>query len=490
MGLRAEHVRQRQWSGPVAQTAPCRGQALALEPFLEFGCALQAQRVVQEERVVERGALVVEHDVVRPRHADEEVEPGGGQQHQQCVHVVLVGLGMVGVADVATHGQSHQLAAEVVFQPGADDLLAVIEVFGADEAHHRVHQQRVVAARQRIGAHFAGLLVHAVVAAGREGAALAGLEVHDVVAHGAAPQLQGGVVGLVEHGDAHAEAAVGLLGAADGLEHQVHRHARVHELQRVGDVGQHAGLGGNLQALDQRVEHAAQALQRGHAVGHRVDADHGVARAQHQPVQHRGRHAAQVVGRVVGLQPHGDAAGQPQRVAKACDHAALARHGDQVLVAHDLAHRRHHLGREPGRQSRQCLGRGRVAQQPVAPVAHRHVADGREGGGIVAVDDQAGDGIVLVGHQCLVQEGGKRQVGQHVARGHALLRGGRAHAGQVVARARRAGVGHHLAQVVEGMALAAQGGVIAHGGTPLKARVSGEPRRAVRRARPRRGGWR
>jgi hypothetical protein len=90
---------------------------------------------------VEGGALVVEHDVVSPGHADDEVDAGHPQQGQQGVHVVLVGLGVVGVADVAAHGQAQQLAAEVVLQPGADDLLAVVEVFRPDEADHRVHQQ-------------------------------------------------------------------------------------------------------------------------------------------------------------------------------------------------------------------------------------------------------------------------------------------------------------------------------------------------------------
>jgi hypothetical protein len=49
---------------------------------------------------------------------------------------------VVGVADVAAHGQAEQLAAEVVFQAGADDLLAVVEILGADEADDGVDQQR------------------------------------------------------------------------------------------------------------------------------------------------------------------------------------------------------------------------------------------------------------------------------------------------------------------------------------------------------------
>ena len=56
-----------------------------------------------------------------------------GRSAQQVVHVVLVGFGVVGVADVAAHGQAQQLAAEVVFQRGAGDLLAVVQVLWPNE---------------------------------------------------------------------------------------------------------------------------------------------------------------------------------------------------------------------------------------------------------------------------------------------------------------------------------------------------------------------
>ena len=48
-----------------------------------------------------------------------------------------------------------------------------------------------------------------------------------------------------------------------------------------------------------------QAHQVGHAVGHRVDADHRVAGAVHQPVDQAGHDARRVVGGMVGLQAHG-----------------------------------------------------------------------------------------------------------------------------------------------------------------------------------------
>ncbi|MNL38327.1 hypothetical protein D3C87_1605300 [compost metagenome] len=73
---------------------------------------------------------------------------------------------MVGVADVTAHRHAEQLAAEVVFEAGADDLLAVVEVFRADEAYDGVHQKRVEMSRYCVSSGFAGLLVDAMVGVG------------------------------------------------------------------------------------------------------------------------------------------------------------------------------------------------------------------------------------------------------------------------------------------------------------------------------------
>ena len=95
---------------------------------------------------------------------------------------------MVGIADVAADRQPHQLAAEVILQTGADDLLTVVEIFRADKTDHRIDQQRIKMAGNGIGARFAGLLIDAVMRIGGEGASLAGFEIHHVVAEGAAIQ--------------------------------------------------------------------------------------------------------------------------------------------------------------------------------------------------------------------------------------------------------------------------------------------------------------
>ena len=144
------------------------------------GAGRRLRSAAEVERVVEGGALVVEHDVVGAGDAHDVVDAGGAEQGEQGVHVVLVGFGVVGVADVAAHGQAEELAAEVVFEAGADDLFAVVEIFGADEADDGVDEHRVEVAGDGVGAGFEGLLVDAVVGVGGERAALAGFEVHDV----------------------------------------------------------------------------------------------------------------------------------------------------------------------------------------------------------------------------------------------------------------------------------------------------------------------
>ena len=67
------------------------------------------------------------------------------------------------------------------------------------------------------------------------------------------------VLGLVEQLQVDAEAGVGRLGAGDRLKHQVDRRAAFDRGELRRDVGQHAGLRGNLVALDQLVQHVEQA---------------------------------------------------------------------------------------------------------------------------------------------------------------------------------------------------------------------------------------
>ena len=72
----------------------------------------------------------------------------------------------------------------------------------------------------------------------------------------------------------------------------------------------------------------ADALQyaddRHDRLGGGIDADDRVAVAVAEPLADRGQHAGDVVARMVGLQPAGDAPGQPERAVAADHHADFA----------------------------------------------------------------------------------------------------------------------------------------------------------------------
>ena len=191
-------------------------------------------------------------------------------------------------------GQAQQLATKVVFEAGAGNLLAVVEVFRPDEAHHSIDEHGPEAAGDGVGAGFERLLVHAVMGVGRERRALAGFKVQDVVAGAAvgrepaAAERLAGLVSLVEQRQGDAEAAVGSLGSGDRLKQQIDRRAGLKGPHLRGDVGQHAALHGNPEALAQGIDEAQQARGDGHVVARRIDADDGVAGAEQQAVEEDG----------------------------------------------------------------------------------------------------------------------------------------------------------------------------------------------------------
>ena len=190
---------------------------------------------------------------------------------------------------------------------------------------------------------------------GRQRAALPGLEIHHVVADRAAAKRQRRLARLVEQREVDAEALVGGFGAGDRLEHEVDRRALADQLERRRDVRQHAGLRRDVELDPDVVEHRQQTMRALRAVGRGVDADHGVARAEQQAVENARRDAARIVGRMIGLQPHREPAGQADRAAERGHHPAFRRHHHQVLQAADLAHRRRHLRRDAGRERREHL---------------------------------------------------------------------------------------------------------------------------------------
>jgi len=408
----------------------------------------------------------VQHDVVRAGNAHDIGAAGRAEQREQHIHVVLVGLGVIGVAHVHAHGQAQEFAAKVVLEPGPDDLLAVQEVFRADKSHDGVDQKRGKGPRHGIGPGLHGLLIHVVVGIRREGRTLARLEIHDVVAHRAASQGQARLLSLGQKGQIDPKAGVDRLGAADGLEHQVHRRALGDGLDGGGHVGEHAALGGNGVALAQFVEHDQETDDPLEIVGGRIDPDAGIAGPQKQAIDDRGQNALGIIRGVVGLQPGGQAAGQADGGAEGRTGPRFCRHQDEILVPHDLGGGRHHFGRQPRRQGRQTGLVRLVRKQPFAEGAHAQVLDRGKGRRIVAVQNEPGHLVDFVRNKRLFQEGGQRHVGQEHLGGRAFFGALGGDAGELVAGAFGRGLGQQLAQSVKAVMARADGQGI-HSVAPL-----------------------
>ena len=310
-----------------------------------------------------------------------------------------------------------------------------------------VDQQRRECAGHGVGARLDRLLIDAVMRIGRQRTALAGLEIHHVVADRAALQRQRRVARLAQQRERHAEAGVGRLGAADRLEHEIDRRAALDRAQAGGDVRQHAGLRRDGVALAHLVEHREQRARGIDAVGRRIDADHRIARAEQQAVEHGCGDAARIVGRMVGLQAHREPPGQADRVAEARDDAALRRHRDQVLKAHQLADRGRHLRREAGRSAASVVRFG--GEQQLAELADGERGHRRERRRVVGVDDQPGDFVGFVGNDRLGEDRRQRHIGQRHLRRDAFRRGCRREPRERVARPDRRRPRQQRAQVVE-----------------------------------------
>jgi hypothetical protein len=61
------------------------------------------QQCPHGKRIVKRRALVIQHYVIRARHAHHVIHARRGQQSEQGIHIVLIRIRMVRVTDIATH---------------------------------------------------------------------------------------------------------------------------------------------------------------------------------------------------------------------------------------------------------------------------------------------------------------------------------------------------------------------------------------------------
>jgi hypothetical protein len=221
---------------------PCASAISIVSSHLELRRAAQAEHLAHVQRVVKRRALVVQHHVVRAGHPHDEVDAGRAEQRQQRVHVVLVGFGVVRVADVAAHRHAEQLAAEVILQPARMICLPSYRYSGPMKPTTVFTSNGSNCARDRIRA--PSQVCWSTPKCALADSALPWPVSKYITLLPTVPRASdSGGARLAEQRERDAEARVGLLGARDRLEHQVDRRALVDRRDRVGHVGEHAGLG-------------------------------------------------------------------------------------------------------------------------------------------------------------------------------------------------------------------------------------------------------
>ena len=157
---------------------------------------------------------------------------------------------------------------------------------------------------------------------------MAGFKIHDVIANSASVKRLRGLLRFLQNAQIDAKAGVGFLGASDGLKHQIHRRASFHHLNLVGHMGENARLRGDAIARNHVVNQICERNQRGNTVGRWIDANHCVARAIKQAVNHARCNAARIVGGVIRLQANRQAVLKADGVSKRCHHAAFTRDDD------------------------------------------------------------------------------------------------------------------------------------------------------------------
>ena len=210
------------------------------------------------------------HEIVAARH---------GEQGGQILNIVLVGLHMVGVAAVAAHGNTRQLAHKMILQPCTGDLPGIIQIFRPDKAHHGVDQERGKALGKAVAPGLHGHLVGVKMGIGGKLRALAGLKIHHIGPLGRAFLAQQRL-GLRQGRRIEAEGGVTRLAARNRLENQITGRAVPDSLHLGGHMGQHADLGRDLPMLFNLLktpQHLAHLLR---AVRHRIQPNDCIPRAK------------------------------------------------------------------------------------------------------------------------------------------------------------------------------------------------------------------
>src|SRR5262249_19783937 len=124
-------------------------------------------------------------------------------------------------------------------------------------------------------------------------------------------------------------------------------------------------------------------------------------------------------------------------------------HHDEVLQAADLADRSRHLRSDTRRQRGKRSRRRFIRQQPIAKSADGQMCNRGESPTVMGVDDEARGRVGLVRNDRLVKKCGEGQIRESILRRDLFLAGLSRNAGQLVAAARRRGLGEERPEIAE-----------------------------------------
>ena len=293
--------------------------------------------------------LIIEHHVVGTRDTHHKIAACRCEQHQQLIGGVLIRFDMVRVANVETHGQTQQLAHEMVFQTGANDFTIIREIFRTNEAHDRVHKKWIKGARDAIGTRFAGELVDSAVPVNRESGPLSGLEIHHVVANETLTFLMRGQNRFSTFGKAvqrDTESGVRRFGPANALEEKVDGRAAFKRSELRREVREYTRLRWCADPFNQLVKGPFERHDSLDGITSWVDANHRIATPEQQPIKCGERDANDVVCRVIGLNSNTKHALFAHCVSTSRHNSKRSRGRDQISRAHDASDSSNDFGRQ------------------------------------------------------------------------------------------------------------------------------------------------
>ena len=202
--------------------------------------------------------------------------------------------------------------------------------------------------------------------------------------------------------------------------------------------------------------------QAGHRVVHRIQADQRIPAAVTQSLEQGGRDALHIVRGVVRLKPGSQGPPQADGGIAVGRHPDLGGRVDQVQIAHQLRHRRHHLRGQRLGYPPDILLRGLVVQNPLPQLRYRPAPYLPVNGLVDAVLVEPGHLVLLVGDHRVLPELTKQHIRQHLLGRDPFDGGGSRHPGQHVPGFLLIGLGQHFFYGLEGKYLPREHRPITH----------------------------